>query len=420
MRNKRNIIGRLMAIGVSVVLALCILSSASFAQSKDDRKDRTGDDRKRDEPKREEQGDRASSRDRTSESETTRESKDKPAKSSGDSKTREQPSRNDGKSKDRPSTGGSESGRDRNPPDRSGSTDKRTVPDRSTRGGTTDPDRRRPPRRPDGGDYDRSRGDDDAGTRPGNPDPPTRPPRRYPGVDDGDGTKRKEVPVPDDRVRIVVEGWPSPPPWHRPHLRKKHVYPRRFPKHDPYLIYLPFGTIRPQEIDEQFLLLLNDLWHDGMQDALLVCIVQTYGALEVDHFELFFDAEDEVTVYGSFTPNSFLVLVSVDSIYELLNDARIRWVGEYKPYYKINDSVRLWEYDGVFVFPLEDDSIEFREDLEDIYLMPEFYDEELGFYFIPAESYELEAIAEFWWVAEVLRVVSDPDLVYDYDYRTYE
>ena len=74
----------------------------------------------------------------------------------------------------------------------------------------------------------------------------------------------------------------------------------------------------------------------------------------------------------------------------------------------------------MIVFPLEGDRIECRDDLTGIYLVPEFYDEELGFYFVPADYWELEAISEFWWVAEVLRVVSDPALVYDYEIRDSE
>jgi len=227
------------------------------------------------------------------------------------------------------------------------------------------------------------------------------------------------VPVPGDRLRIITEGWFRPPPWHRHHVGIWDRYPG-FPRGDRYLIHLPFGTIRPRGIAEEFLLLLDDLWNDGMEDALLVCIVQTYRPMDVDRLELFFDAEDDATVYGSFSDNSFLALLSVYSIYELLDDPRVRWFGEYEPRYKINRDARLWEYDGAFVFPLEGDRMECRDDLAGIHLVPEFYDEELGFYFVPAESWELEAISEFWWVAEVLRVVSDPALVYDYETRDSE
>lgn len=406
MRKRPSIFSRIAIYCLSALLVLCILSAVSSAQSKDDRKDRSGDDKKREEPKREEPkreggGDRESSKDRTTDREPAREKREEPQRESGEKKRREQPSRSDGAGEER-----------------SGSKDKRTIPDRSTSDGKSLPERRRPPRESDDRDYERSRDGGSAGTSPVDPvDPPVRPRRKEPVIDGG--TKNKDVPVPNDRRSIIVEGWPTLPPWY-PRILWGYHEPLPSPKPDPYLIHLPFGTIRPREIDDKFLILLDDLWQDGMHDALLVCIIQTYRAMDVDRFELFFDAEDEVTVYGSFTPRSYLALISVQSIYELLEDPRVRWIGEYMPYYKINDSVRLWEYDGVFVFPLEKDSIEFREDMEDIYLSPEFYDAELGFYFVPAEDYEMEAISEFWWVAEVLRVVSDPDLVYDYDYRTYE
>ena len=419
MKTKRNLLGTFAIIGLSAGLAICILAGASSAQSKDDRKDRSGGDRKREEPNREEKNAREPSRDRTADREPVRESKDRPARAGGDKTSRERPSRNDETDKNRPSTDGSESGRDRNPPAQSGSSDKRTVPSRSTPGGTTVPDRRRPPGRPGGGDYDRSRDGGSAGTRPVDPvDPPVRPPRRYPEAEAGDGARKKDVPIPDDRIRIVVEGWPCPPPWYPVFIHPYIVDPGY--RRNPYLIHLPFGTIEPRGMDEEFLALLNDLWHDGLQEALLVCIVQTYRAMDVDRFELFFRRDDEVTIYGSFSSHSFLALLPVRSVFELLDDPRIRWVGEYKPYYKINDSVKLWDWDGVFIFPLERDRDEFRDDLLEAGLTPDFYDEEIGFYFIPAEPYELEALSEFWWVAEVLQVVSDPDLVYGYDYRIYE
>jgi hypothetical protein len=417
MKSRRNILLTVLIFGLVAALCLCVLSSASSAQSKDDRKDRSGGEQKREEPKREDRSERETSGDRAAEREPIRERKDA---SGGDRTSREQPSRGGGADKGRQDTKERDAVRDRNRAGGSGSADKRTVPDRDASGGTAVPDRTRPPVRPDAGTYDRRRGEEGgSGLRPGNANPPIRPPRSYPEDEEDGGTKKKDVPLPGDRIRIITEGWPGPPPWHRDHVRIGHVYPGFLPD-DPYLIQLPFGTIRPRGIEDEFLTLLNDLWKDGMDDALLVCIIQTYRELDVDRFELFFDAEDDATVYGSFTPNSFLALISVYSIFELLDDPRIRWIGEYKPYYKINRSVRLWEYDGVFVFPLEGDMIECRDDLADIYLVPEFYDEELGFYFIPAESYELEAISEFWWVAEVLQVVSDPDLVYDYDYTTYE
>jgi hypothetical protein len=413
-------LSRMAVFCLSALLALCLLSSASSAQSRDAEKDSKGGDRKREEPKREEpkredSSGRESSTDRAKDRRPVRERKERPRRESAEKNRREQPSRSDGSGKERSASKERESSRDRSSPDGSGSRDKRTVPDRSSSDGTSLPERRRPPRDTGDRDYERSRDGGSAGTRP--VDPNIRPRRREPVID-GD-TRKKDVPAPNDRKSIIVEGWPTLPPWY-PRILWGYHEPLPSPKPDPYLIHLPFGTIRPTEVDDQFLILLNDLWQDGMQNALLVCIIQTYRAMEVDRFELFFDAEDEVTVYGSFTPNSFLALASVQTIYELLEDPRVRWVGEYRPYYKINDSVRLWEHDGVFVFPLEDDSTEFREDLEDLYLSPEFYDAELGFYFVPAEDYEMEAISEFWWVAEVLRVVSDPDLVYGYDYRRYD
>lgn len=411
MKAKRNILGVIALIGLSAALALCILSSASYAQSRDDKKDRTGGDRKREEPKREDNRDREPSRERTPDREPVRENRDEPARDGGDRTTREQPSRTD---RDRSSADERDSGRDRNASDGSRPTDKRTVPSRGSSDGRTLPARPRPPREPGGKDYDRSRGDDNAG--PVNSRPPLRPPRQNPFPDEL--VKKKSVPISDDRIRIIVEGWPYPPPWYPVFLHRYIVDPGYH--YDPYLINLPFGAIEPREMEEGFLVLLNELWYDGMQDALLVCIVQTYRSMDVDRFELFFRRDDDVTIYGSFTPYSFLVLLPVRTVFELLEDPRIRWIGEYKPYYKINENVKLWDWDGALVFPLESDRGEFRDDLIEAGLAPDFYDEELGFYFVPAESYELEAIAEFWWVAEVLQVVSDPDLVYDYNYRTYE
>ena len=418
MGTKRSIIGTITLFCLSAVLALSLLSAASNAQSKDDRKDRKSDERKSEEPKRDDRSERQSSQDRTQPREPVRESKDKTARESGERKTREQPSRSDGTKGERSSGGERGSSRDRDTSGRSSSSDRRTVPDRSTTDGTTRPVRRVPPRKQPDRDYDRSKDEGSAGVRPVDPVDPSVRPRRKDPEEEGVVTK-KRVPVPDDRIRIIVEGWPSPPPWYRPRLRE-YVFLHPYIERDPYLIHLPFGTIRPREIADGFIDLLNGLWEDGMQDALLVCIIQTYMEMDVDRFDLFFDAEDEVTVYGSFNPRSYLALISVESIFELLEDPRVRWIGEYKPHYKINDSARLWEHNGAFVFPLEDDSIEFRDDLRSIYLAPEFYDEELGFYFVPADNYELEAISEFWWVGEVLRVVNDPDLVYEYDYRTYE
>jgi hypothetical protein len=443
MKTKRKNFRAIALAGLTAVLALCILSDASSAQSKDDRKDRTGGDRKREEPKREERSEREPSRDRTvdrnparettdrpardsgdrtsrettdrpvrdSGDRTSRETTDRPARDSGDRTSRERPGRSERTDRDRPGSGGRESGRDGGSSGVTGSDGKRTPPDRSIPDDTTLPKRPRPPRRPGIGDYDRSRDDGIAGTRPGDRDPRIRPPRRrrpFP-----DTVRRKEVPIPEERIRIIVEGWPYPPPWY-PVFVRRYIEDPAF-LYNKYLIHLPFGTIEPRTVDEEFLILLNELYYEGMQEAQLVCIVQTYRSMDVDLFELFFDPDEEVTVYGAFTRNSFLVLIPVYSVFELLDDPRIRWVGEYKPYYKINDDVKLWEWDGALVFSLEGDSSEFRDDLLEAGLPPDFYDEEVGYYFVPAESYELERLASFWWVAEVLEVVSDPALVYGYD-----
>jgi hypothetical protein len=418
MKTKRKILRALALAGCAAVLALFVLSDASSAQSKDKRKDRSGGDRKREEPKREERSKREPSRggttDRNTDGEktdrpargggdrTSRENKDRPARGSGDKTSRERPDRDERTERDRPDAGGRGSDR--------GGTSGVTEPDRKRppTDGTTLPVRRVPPRRPGGG-YDRSRGDD--GTGASDNYPRVKPPRRerWPF----DSSKRKEIPIPDDRIRIIVEGWPYPPPWY-PVYTHKYIVDPGF-TYNPYLIHLPFGTIEPRTVEEEFLLLLNDLYYDGMKDAQLVCIVQTYRSMDVDLFGLFFDPDEDVTVYGAFTRNSFLVSIPVYAVFELLDDPRIRWVGEYKPYYKINDSVKLWEWDGALVFSLEGDSEEFQGDLRDAGLPPDFYDEEVGYYFVPAESYELERLASFWWVAEVLEVVSDPGLVYGYD-----
>jgi hypothetical protein len=423
MKTKRKILRALALAGCAAVLALFVLSDASSAQSKDKRKDRSGGDRKREEPKREERSKREPSRggttDRNKDGEktdrpargggdrTSRENKDRPARGSGDKTSRERPDRDERTERDRPDAGGRGSDRGGTSgvtePDR-----KRPPTDRTPTDGTTLPVRRVPPRRPGGG-YDRSRGDD--GTGASDNYPRVKPPRRerWPF----DSSKRKEIPIPDDRIRIIVEGWPYPPPWY-PVYTHKYIVDPGF-TYNPYLIHLPFGTIEPRTVEEEFLLLLNDLYYDGMKDAQLVCIVQTYRSMDVDLFGLFFGPDEDVTVYGAFTRNSFLVSIPVYAVFELLDDPRIRWVGEYKPYYKINDSVKLWEWDGALVFSLEGDSEEFQGDLRDAGLPPDFYDEEVGYYFVPAESYELERLASFWWVAEVLEVVSDPGLVYGYD-----
>ncbi len=430
MKPKRHLLFTILLFALAAALTICVLSSACSAQSRDDRKDKTGDRKsekpKRAEPKRDEtkpvEPKRAEpKRDDRSERGTSRDTRREPVR-----KSRDGASGGDGTARERSSRGGTDSAgrkarerdssRDRGTSGGTGDAGGRTPPARGSSGGATAVERRRPPVRPNPGSYDRRRDDDGGGSglRPGNTNPPARPPRTLPEEEAEGGTKKKEVPAPGDRMRVITEGWLYPPPWHRDYVRIWHQYPG-FPPEDPYRIHLPFGTIRPREIDEGFLLLLDDLWKDGMEDALLVCVVQTYRPMETYIFERFFDAEDDATVYGSFSDYSFLVLLSVYTIDGLLDDPRVRWIGEYEPRYKINRNVRLWEYDGAFVFPLEGDTIECRDDLTDIFLVPEFYDEELGFYFVPAEAYELEAISEFWWVAEVVRVASDPALVSDYE-----
>ncbi len=419
MKTKRNSIRALALAGLATLFALSILFGVSSAQSKDDRKDRSREKSKREEPKREERNDRQPVRERTEERSATREKADRTTRGSdgasrettdrptrgGDKGSREQPDRGERAERDRPGSGGGREDRD----GASGSNGKRTLPERTAPGGATPPARPRPPRIPGGGDYDRSR-DDRTGVRPGDNYPRIKPPRERRPVD---SSKRKEIPIPDDRIRIILEGWPYPPPWYPGFVRRYIVDPGF--TYNPYLIHLPFGTIEPRTVEEEFLLMLNDLYYDGMQEAQLVCIVQTYRSMDIDLFGLFFGPEDDVTVYGAFTRNSFLVLIPVYAVFELLDDPRVRWIGEYKPYYKINDSVKLWEWDGALVFSLEGDGEEFRADLVEAGLGPDFYDEEFGYYFVPTEPYELERLASFWWVAEVLEVASDPGLVYGYD-----
>ena len=397
-KTKRSKVRALALAGLAVLLALCLFAGASSAQSKDKRKDRTGGEGKREEPRREERSERVP--ERAPERSTAREKTERPERESGDRTTRERPDRDERTERDRPDSGDRRSDRGGS----SGSGVERTPPERSPADGTTSPIRRRPPRERDG-DYDRSRGGTDV------PDdyPRVRPPRERPSMD---VLIKKEVPIPDDRIRIIVEGWPYPPPWYPGSVRRYIVDPGF--TYNPYLIHLPFGTIEPRTVEEEFLLMLNDLYYDGLQEAQIICIVQTYRSMDVDLFGLFFGPDEEVTIYGRLTRNAFLVRIPVYAVFELLDDPRIRWVGDYKPYYKINDSVKLWEWDGALVFSLEGDSEGFRADLVDAGLGPEYYDEEIGYYFVQAGSYDLERLASFWWVAEVLEVVSDPGLVYDY------
>lgn len=168
---------------------------------------------------------------------------------------------------------------------------------------------------------------------------------------------------------------------------------------EPFVIPLPFGDILPWEVGELFLMKLKDIEADGYGNSLMICIVQTQDEMPyrefVDRFEW---DEDEFEYYDTLSPRSFLLSLPVSSVLRLLGDRSVRWIGEYRPDYKLVPGPRNA---AVFVSSFDGDRMEFRRDLEELGVEVEDYDEKTGEYLIRTDYDCYLDLADLWWVESV-------------------
>ena len=168
---------------------------------------------------------------------------------------------------------------------------------------------------------------------------------------------------------------------------------------EPFVIPLPFGDILPWEVGELFLMKLKDIEAEGYGNSLMICIVQTLDEMPyrefVDRFEW---DEEEFEYYDTLSPRSFLLSLPVSSVLRLLGDRSVRWIGEYRPDYKIVPGPRNA---AVFISSFDGDRNEFRRDLEEIGVEVEDYDEKTGEYLIRTDYDCYLDLADLWWVESV-------------------
>ncbi|MCU0639623.1 MAG: hypothetical protein MUF59_07120 [Candidatus Krumholzibacteria bacterium] len=180
---------------------------------------------------------------------------------------------------------------------------------------------------------------------------------------------------------------------------------------EPFVIPLPFGDILPWEVGELFLMKLKDIEAEGYGNSLMICIVQTIDEMPYREFVGRFEwDEGEFEYYDTLSPRSFLLSLPVSSVLRLLGDRSIRWIGEYRPDYKIVPGPRNA---AVFISSFDGDRMEFRRDLEELGVEVEDYDEKTGEYLIRTDYDCYFDLADLWWVesvsSEPRRVVAGPD-----------
>ena len=166
-----------------------------------------------------------------------------------------------------------------------------------------------------------------------------------------------------------------------------------------FVIPLPFGDILPWEVGELFLMKLKDIEAEGYGNSLMICIVQTIDEMPYREFvERFEWEEGEFEYYDTLSPRSFLLSLPVSSVLRLLEDRSVRWIGEYRPDYKIVPGPRNA---AVFISSFDGDRNEFRRDLEEIGVEVEDYNEKTGEYLIRTDYDCYLDLADLWWVESV-------------------
>ena len=166
-----------------------------------------------------------------------------------------------------------------------------------------------------------------------------------------------------------------------------------------FFIALPFGSILPWEVGEDFLIWLRSLEDDGQEQASVICIIQMMEPGGFDDFLARFGREDEeIIYYDTLSDRSFLASVPVRAISRLLSDTGIRWVGEYRDEYKIVPGGNGLK---IYISSLEGDRDEFRADLEASGLKIEGFREITGEYVVRGRQDTLFELAGLWWVGRI-------------------
>ncbi len=168
---------------------------------------------------------------------------------------------------------------------------------------------------------------------------------------------------------------------------------------EPFIIPLPFGNIIPWEVGELFLMKLKDIEAEGYGNSLMVCIIQTQDEMSYgDFLDRYRWDTDEFEYYDTLSGRSFLLSIPVSSALRLLGEPSVRWIGEYRPDYKIVQGPRNAT---VFVSSFEGDRMEFRRDLRELDLDVPGFDEKTGEYLVHADYDCFYDIADLWWVESV-------------------
>ncbi|MBU8920700.1 MAG: hypothetical protein KOO63_02460 [Bacteroidales bacterium] len=166
-----------------------------------------------------------------------------------------------------------------------------------------------------------------------------------------------------------------------------------------FFIALPFGSILPWEVGEDFLIWLRSLEDGGQEQSSLVCIIQMMEPGDFDDFLTRFGREDEEMIYyDTLSDRSFLVAAPVMTISRLLSDTGIRWIGEYRDEYKIVPGENGLK---IYISSLEGDRDEFRSDLETSGLTIEDFREITGEYIVQGGQDIMLELAGLWWIGRI-------------------
>ena len=110
-----------------------------------------------------------------------------------------------------------------------------------------------------------------------------------------------------------------------------------------------------------------------------------------------------VRIYEPLSRGAFIARTPVSSIKDLRSLSVIRWVGEYKSEYKYSSEQAVSVKPGAFVFALEGDRPEFRDDLQNLGLEIKTFDTTNRFYVVSADYEKFPEIAELWWVKGITK-----------------
>jgi len=138
----------------------------------------------------------------------------------------------------------------------------------------------------------------------------------------------------------------------------------------------------------------------GAKEERLVCILQTTESLTAGDVLQLLDCG--VRFFDSVGRQSHIAQIPAEVVLEVAQTANVRWLGEYKTTYKIDEKRLDKDALGAFLYTLDGDKPEHREDLKKRNVSVLGFDTTVSSYSILLEPSRYQELADvFWWVRRI-------------------